>query len=72
MLSHGLNYYVVATAFHGGGLISRHHSRAAAERKASLWKSKECVCGCCGIVTAAEYDKLPLHTETRSPYALAR
>ena len=43
-------YEVYATAFHGGGLISRHRTREAAERAACKWASPDCVCGCAGVV----------------------
>lgn len=43
-------FAVVATAFHGGGVISYHNSLAEAikaERKAT---SPCCLCGCCKVV----------------------
>lgn len=43
-------FAVVKTAFHGGGIVSRHRSLAAAARSADRWASKHCTCGCTGVV----------------------
>lgn len=42
-------YLVLRTAFHGGGLVSRHRTRPAAEKAAAARASKECRCGCVGV-----------------------
>lgn len=65
---------VVATRFHGGGIISRHFTREAAERAARRWAMKDCTCGCCDVVSPRELKNLP-GTETNdrngySPYDL--
>jgi len=54
-------YYVVRTAFHGGGIVSAHRKLERAEAAARrVHKHITCVCGCVGVVTAEEYETLPL------------
>lgn len=44
-------YEVYASAFHGGRLISRHRSLAAAQRARKKWVGNTgCLCGCAGII----------------------
>ncbi len=65
-------HYVVRTAFHSGGIVSKHKSRKAAERSAKRWTGNtECQCGCCGVVPAEELSLLVAATDARSPYTLA-
>lgn len=64
-------WLVVRTAFHGGGIVSRHRYERTANAAALRYASKHCECGCAGVVAAADYDSLPVHSEVSSPYALA-
>lgn len=50
-------YEVYATAFHGGHMISRHHTREAAERAVRRYRMGECVCGCAGIVDRSKGER---------------
>jgi len=65
-------YRVYATAFHGGGLISRHHTQELAEAAAHRYRSGDCVCGCCAVLGPseapgdAEYNRNIAH----NPYAI--
>jgi hypothetical protein len=65
-------YLVVRTAFHRGGVISRHRTLRAAGLAAAKYGRGECACGCCHIVAASEYDDLPYAQDSRSPYAAAQ
>ncbi len=47
-------YRVYATAFHGGRLISRHATQAAADAAARRWRMTDCACGCAGVVGPGE------------------
>jgi hypothetical protein len=70
-----ITHILVATAFHGGGIISRHRSEAAAERAAARWRMSDCTCGCCGVVPVADLPTLrsdDARTNPRSPYELIR
>ena len=73
---HKSGYYVVKTAFHGGGVVSWHRTQPGAERAARAWASPSCTCGCAGVVSAKEYDNLESqdHNQcwTKNPYALTR
>lgn len=68
-----LEYGVYKTSFHGGGLISRHHTEAAAERARKRWVGRtDCVCGCAVVVELTT--NLPTQDEhnwsgSKSPYA---
>ena len=65
-------YYAVRTAYHGGGIISRHTTRALAEQAARRYAAKDCACGCAGAVATIDYAALP-HMGTQPRYdALAR
>jgi hypothetical protein len=66
------NYYLVKTRFHGGGIVSRHKTLRAAEKAAKHWRSTSCTCGCCGVVTAADYEHLIDADKCDSPYALCK
>ena len=54
-----LYWCVVKTRFHGGGIVSRHTTKELAERAARKWRSKDCMCGCCGVVSDEQYRALP-------------
>ena len=67
-------WQVVATRFHGGGVISAHRSILAAARAARKWKISDCTCGCCGVVPVAK--ELPgtecNNSNGYSPYSITR
>lgn len=65
-------YYVVKTKFHGGGIVSKHRTLRAAKAAAKGWKAESCTCGCCGVVTAAEYDDLQFSDDVFLPYVLCK
>lgn len=67
-------FYLMRTAFHGGGVVSRHLSQLTAERKrAKVLSRTECTCGCVVVVPAQEYASLPLvGSDASTPYAAAR
>lgn len=62
---------VVRTAFHGGGVVSRHKTATAAILKARSGRS-DCSCGCFAVVPESEIENLPVAEDSRSPYAGAR
>jgi len=72
MKKQSFNFYLVKTQFHGGGLISRHATLEAAEKAAKKWSVPGCTCGCCDVVTPAEYEKLPTVQACRWPDMLCR
>jgi hypothetical protein len=64
---------VYRTAFHGGGLVSKHYTREAAERAARRWiGNTDCTCGCAGVVAPWERprDAETNRNITHNPYAL--
>lgn len=65
-------HYVVRTAFHGGGVVSRHRTREAAERAAARYRRGDCTCGCAQVIPAEQYEALPEAMSALSPYAAAR
>lgn len=66
-------FFLVRTSFHGGGVASRHITRATAERKADkLTRGTDCTCGCYVVVPAAEYAALPMAGADVSAYAAVR
>jgi hypothetical protein len=69
-------WYVVRTAFHGGGIISTHGTLGAAHRACRAWAAGDCTCGCAGVVEAADYNGLETQDRNQSwshnPYALTR
>jgi len=71
-----ITHVVVATKLHGGGILSRHYSEAAAERAAARWRMAACTCGCCGVVAIKDLASVPGDSarldSTVSPYALVR
>jgi len=50
-------YQVYATAFHGGQLISRHRTSAAAEKAVKKFRMTDCTCGCAGIIDQGAGEK---------------
>lgn len=62
-------YAVYRTAFHGGGLVSRHNTLTGALKAACI--KTECTCGCLVAVSLAEAGKLRYAAETHNPYAPA-
>jgi len=71
-----MKYYVVRTAFHGGGIVSRHLSRERAEAAARRYRAKDCICGCAGVFSDEEYEQLETLDENQrhshNPYALVQ
>ena len=67
-------YYLVRTAFHGGGVVSRHWSREGAEAARRRYNGKgcTCVCGCCVVVGQSDYEGLPYVDQQPSPFEAAR
>jgi len=67
-----LPYRVYRTAFHGGGLISRHHNPEAAEKAAKKCRMSDCVCGCAGVLGPGEEPKSADENDRiwKNPYAL--
>lgn len=69
-----IKYEVYHTAFHGGKLISRHQSLAAAERVVRSHRSgTDCVCGCAGIIDVSGGEKPGTRRDQDSysnPYAI--
>jgi len=65
-------YALYRTQFHGGGLLSRHHTLEAAEAARRRWVGKtDCVCGCAVIVDrTTDTDPAPAY-EGGSPYRAA-
>ena len=47
-------FAVVATAFHGGGVISFHNSLDAALKSERKYASGSCICGCCRVIPITE------------------
>ena len=65
-----ITHYVMETAFHGGGIVSRHRSAHAADAAAARIQShhhRECACGGGVVVAVEEYDDLPLPCDASSP-----
>ena len=73
------SHYVVRTAFHGGGIISRHRSRRAAEdalergKRAHMQNLEgKCLCGYGFVVASDDYYDLPIACDASHPWAAAR
>ena len=64
-------WLVVRTAYHGGGIVSRHRQILRALAVIKRYPCGDCTCGCVGIVLAADYESLR-DANTASPYELAR
>lgn len=65
-------YFAVKTAFHGGGIISRHSTRELAEAACRRFKMTDCTCGCCGVILVKDYYNLPNSIDIQDPYSLAQ
>lgn len=68
-------YFIVSTAFHGGGIITRHKSPQASLRALRHFKNQStCKCGCCDIVCldADSRDQLVPVMREFYPYVSAR
>lgn len=50
-------YAVYMTAFHGGFFVSRHATRAAAESVVRRLGSRDCLCGCAGVIDETRGEK---------------
>jgi len=64
-------FYVLKTAFHGGGTICGPVDALTAVKARNAYREGDCICGCAGIIPESEY------AETRtergnSPYSLVR
>lgn len=64
-------YCLVRTAFHGGGIVSRHRTLAAAEKAKARFAAGECKCGCAHVVPIGELGLLPTIETCTSPYQVA-
>lgn len=67
-----LPFEVYRTAFHGGGLISRHHTRELADKAAQHYRMSDCICGCAGVIGPGEKPKDADENNRiwKNPYAL--
>jgi len=66
-------FVLVRTAYHGGGVVSRHKSKAGAERaRARRLLGCDCRCGCYHVILASAYAGLPCAEQAGSPYNAAR
>lgn len=66
-------YLLVRTAYHRGGIVSRHRTLeavVAAQRR--RYRMTECVCGCAVVVESGDYDALPYAPDCRRYDAPAR
>lgn len=64
-------WVVVLTAFHGGGLVSRHQTATRAIERARREGIADCVCGCAGVMSVAAFDALPAAQDQHNPRELA-
>lgn len=61
-----LNYYVVWTAFHNGGIYSRHYTEERAQTVVDRYRAKtDCTCGCLDVVRAEDYYNLRWASDAR-------
>lgn len=72
-------YYLVRTANHGGGVVSRHWTCQGATLAMAKWRDrtkflhdKPCDCPCVTVVAAVDYQYLYRASESPSPYIAAR
>lgn len=65
-------YLLIRTAFHRGGIISRHRTLRTAGLAAAKYSRGKCACGCCHIMAPSEYRSLPYAQDCHSPYAAAQ
>ena len=67
-----IKWCVVKTAFHGGGILSKHKTFKEALKAANKFRGSDCDCGCCGIIRIEDINKLQWSDEVIEPRALAR
>lgn len=68
-----ITHHVYRTAFHGGGLVSRHSSQEAAGRAVVKFrKGTSCRCGCAVAVSAERVKDLPESHNAKSPYEASK
>lgn len=60
MTKAGINYVVVRTKFHGGGIVSKHKTIEGAVRAAKKYRGSSCTCGCCNIVPTSIFARKAL------------
>ena len=65
-------WLVVATSFHGGGILSEHRLATRAVLAVLDHQKGDCQCGCAAVIHKADYHKLPTPDESESPYIIAR
>lgn len=65
-------FVLMATKFHGGGIISSHRSEVAAERAERRWKVTGCTCGCCRVIPIGRIDEYPFASDVTDPYTVCR
>jgi len=65
-------FYVVQTAFHGGGIVSRHQSLKRATEAMLRYRGKNCQCTCAGVVSQGAYEALPRHEDVTHYWALCK
>jgi len=66
-------FEVYATAFHGGGFVSRHSSLALAKKAVKKYAMTDCSCGCAGIINTQEGEKPGTQSDQdnySNPYAI--
>ena len=63
-------FRLFSTQFHGGGLLSRHATEAAAETARKRAKIGDCTCGCAVVVGPTQAEPAPAH-EGQVPYRAA-
>ena len=64
-------WLLVWTAFHGGGIVSKHKTATAAAKAKRRHKSDDCTCGCTKIIAASDVEELPTADNASSPYHAA-
>lgn len=65
-------YLLVRTAFHGGGIISKHRKLVCAIAAQRRYAMTDCVCGCSIVIEAERYENLPVAMDAKAPYQGAR
>ncbi len=64
-------HVAVVTAYHGGGILSRHKTIDAASRAVRRYAGDECTCGCACVYPTSDLDTLRDSHDTPSPYSPA-
>jgi len=65
-------FYVVRTAFHGGGIVSRHQSLQGATQAMLRYRGSNCECTCAGVVSQKAFEALPSHEDVSQYWALCK